>query len=180
MRFSQLDIQGVFVIDAEPHEDLRGLFARLFCREEFSSAGLPTDFVQFSTSYNQRRGTLRGMHLQAAPHEECKLVRCTSGCIYDVALDLRRESLTYGKWRAVELSQSNRRSVLIPAGVAHGFQTLTDGAEVLYHMTEFYHPDLSRGVRWNDPSFAIEWPIATPIVAPRDADYVDFDRNASK
>lgn len=176
MIFSQTPIPGVWVIDIDPRRDERGFFARTWCREEFERHGLDARLVQCNISYNERRHTLRGMHFQCAPHEEPKLVRCTRGRMYDVVLDLRRDSPTFCRWYAIELSAENRRALFIPAGCAHGFLTLEDSTEVLYQMGEYYHPESARGVRWNDPAFGIEWPTDAPILSPRDASYPDFVR----
>jgi len=163
------------VIDFEPREDERGFFARTFCAREFEEHGLNSRLVQSSISFNKERGTLRGMHWQEAPHGECKLVRCTRGAIYDVMLDLRRESSTFREWIALELSAENRRQVYVSEGFAHGFQTLTDSTEVFYQMSEFFAPDSARGVRWNDPAFTIHWPHAgRQIMSERDTSYPDF------
>jgi dTDP-4-dehydrorhamnose 3,5-epimerase len=174
MKFTETRLGGVFVIDLDRHDDERGFFARSFCAKEFAAHGLPGSFVQCNISYNRRRGTLRGMHFQAAPCEEGKLVRTIHGAIHDVVIDLRPSSSTYREWAAFELSAENRRSLYIPSGLAHGFQTLTDDAELLYQMTEFYEPALARGVRWNDPTFAVCWPIGTPVLSERDASFPDF------
>ncbi len=174
MRFSSTALHDVVIVDVEPHVDERGLFARTVCEEELARAGLPGRFVQSSVSFNTRRGTLRGMHYQLPPKAEGKLVRCTRGAIFDVALDLRPGSPGPTRWIAVELSCDNRRALYVPPGYAHGFQTLSDDTEVLYLMTELYAPDAARGVRWNDRAFAIEWPISTPTLSERDATYPDF------
>lgn len=169
MRFTETRLAGVWIIDPQRHEDERGFFARTFADNEFRARGLATGFTQCSVSYNERRGTLRGMHLQVAPHLEMKLIRCTSGAVYDVTLDVRRDSATYGQWMAVELSADNRRLVYIPAGLAHGFQTLTAGAEVFYEIAGVYAPGSARGFRWDDPAFGIEWPDAADrIMCERD------------
>lgn len=157
MKFTQTSIEGAWLIEIEPHADARGLFARTVCSSEFASVGLEADFVQQSVSWNPRSGTLRGLHYQAAPHEEVKLVRATRGAIFDVIVDLRQGSLTYGQHVQFELSADNRRQLYIPKGVAHGFQTLVDETEVLYAMTVPFHPDAPRGIRWNDPVLAIDW-----------------------
>lgn len=175
MRFTQTRFRGVFVVDLELHEDQRGFFARSFCTREFAAHGLPASFVQCNISYNRRRGMLRGMHYQAAPCEEGKLVRATRGSILDVVLDLRPSSATYREWLSYNLSDGNGRALYIPPGFAHGFQTLTDHAEVFYQMTEFYDPGLARGVRWDDPAFGINWPIAPPMLSERDASFPDFE-----
>lgn len=171
MQFRPLSIPGAMVVEVERREDSRGFFARSFCREEFAAQGLDADFVQCNLSWNARRGTLRGMHYQRAPSREGKLVRCTAGAIWDVVLDLRPDSPTYLRWEAAELTASNRRALYIPPGLAHGFQTLADDTEVFYQMTDMYAPDLADGVRWNDPAFGIDWPVADPILSERDAAY---------
>lgn len=174
MLFSPLPLAGAFILDIEAREDPRGLFARTFCEREFAEHGLIDRFVQCNTSFNTRRGTLRGMHYQADPHPEIKVVRCTRGRILDVIVDLRAESPTLTRSVAVELTADNRRALYIPGGFGHGFQTLEDDCEVFYHMSDFYHLDLARGVRWDDPAFGIEWPILPPILSDRDAGYPDF------
>jgi dTDP-4-dehydrorhamnose 3,5-epimerase len=167
-------IGGAFVLDIEPRADDRGLFARTMCQDEFARAGLPARFVQMNTSVNRHRNTLRGLHFQAAPHAEGKVVRCTHGAVFDVLVDLRRDSPTLGQWFGVELTRDNRRALYVPPDCAHGFQTLSDDAEVLYLMSEMYHPELARGVRWNDPAFGIRWPLSDPMLNDRDASYPDF------
>jgi dTDP-4-dehydrorhamnose 3,5-epimerase len=174
MRFTELALPGAFLVAPERWTDSRGYFARTFCCDEFASHGLIASFVQCSTSFNARRGTLRGMHYQRAPHEEIKLVRCTRGAVLDVLLDLRPDAATFGRWHAVELTGDNGHAVYIPAGVAQGFQTLTDNVEVFYQITERYRPEFTEGVRWDDPAFAIDWPIATPILSDRDAACANF------
>ena len=174
MKFTPLSVAGAFVIAAERIEDERGYFARTFCIDEFAAQGLEAGLVQCSMSYNRRRGTLRGMHYQEPPHEETKLVRCTRGSAYDVVLDLRRASPTFGKWEAVELSAQNGLAVYVPKGCAHGFQTLGDDTEISYQMSEYFHPESAAGVRWNDPAFAIQWPLASPTVSERDRGYPAF------
>jgi len=169
--FNHSRLAGAFTIDLERLEDDRGFFARTFCRREFEAHGLRTDVAQCNVSYNRRRGTLRGMHYQIAPRAEAKVVHCVAGAIYDVIVDLRPESATLRGWEAFELTADNRRMLYVPEGFAHGFQTLTDDCSVLYLMTEFYSPEHARGVRWNDPAFGIEWPIAEPIVSDRDAGF---------
>jgi len=172
--FRQTPIAGVVVIEIDRLEDERGFFARTFCVDEFSRNGLNAALSQCSISVNKAAGILRGMHYQAAPFAEAKVVRCTRGAIYDVALDLRRESATYKAWFAQELSADNRRMLYIGEGIAHGFQTLSDDTEVLYQISTPYRPEASRGVRWNDPAFAIQWPH-TPkrILSDRDRHYPD-------
>jgi dTDP-4-dehydrorhamnose 3,5-epimerase len=168
MIFTPTALDGVWQIDLERHADPRGHLARSFCVDEFAAHGLPAAFVQCNVSYNAHRGTLRGLHWQADPYPEGKLVRCTRGAIFDVAVDLRPGSPTLHRWVATELTAENSRSLYIPPGFAHGFQTLTDATDVFYQMTEAYHPDLARGARWDDPAFAINWPLADPLLSERD------------
>ena len=174
MRFIPAALDGACVIELDRIEDERGFFARTFCRDEFATHGLRAQFVQCSVSFNATRRTLRGMHYQASPHEEAKLVRCTQGVIFDAIVDLRRASPTFKRWFGVELSADNRRALYIPEGCAHGFQTLEDASEVFYQISEVYCPEAARGVRWNDPAFGIAWPLKDPIVSARDAGYPDF------
>jgi dTDP-4-dehydrorhamnose 3,5-epimerase len=174
MRFTPSELRDTVIVDVEGHVDDRGLFARTFCEREFAAAGLPTRFVQSSVSFNTRRGTLRGLHYQAPPKPEGKLVRCARGAVHDVVVDLRPSSTTFLKWISVELTAENRRALYVPPGCAHGFQTLTDDSEVLYLMTEFYVPEMARGVRWDDPIFGVEWPIADLTLSERDATHPDF------
>ena len=174
MNFVATPLAGVFVVEIEPIADQRGLFARTFCRDEFAAQGLVPDLVQCSVSFNKQRGTLRGMHYQLMPHGEAKLVRVTQGSIYDVALDLRPDSPSYCRWFAVELSAENRRALYIPVGCAHGFQSLEDEAEVFYQMSACYQPEAARGVRWDDPEFAIDWPGEVQSISERDRSYPDF------
>lgn len=176
MKINPTELAGAYVVDIEPSADERGSFARAFCRDQFAAHGLRPVFVQANISLNRRQGTLRGMHFQAPPHEEGKLLWCTRGAIYDVILDLRRDSPTFGRWQSFELSTRNRRLLYVPEGVAHGFQTLEDESDVFYLMTEMYHPEAARGVRWNDPAFGISWPSRSPILSERDASYPDFAR----
>jgi dTDP-4-dehydrorhamnose 3,5-epimerase len=179
MLFDALELSGAALVRMQPHTDERGFFARSVCVEEFRAHGLPADFVQSSISWNRRRGTVRGMHFQWPPSHEGKLVRCVRGAIHDVLLDLRPAEPTYLQHRAVLLDADNRDAVFIPSGVAHGFQTLADDSEILYQMTDFHAPHLAAGVRWNDPAFAIDWPIARDVViSDRDAGYPSFDRRA--
>jgi dTDP-4-dehydrorhamnose 3,5-epimerase len=172
--FSETKLRGAFIIQAERLEDGRGFFARTWCKEEFRAHGLNPRLAQCSISFNRKKGTLRGMHYQAVPDEEAKLVRCTMGAVYDVIIDLRRESGTYKQWFAIELSSENRTMLYIPEGFAHGFQTLEDTTEVSYQMSEFYAPGSSLGVRWSDPAFGIEWPSGERTISPKDQQYLDF------
>jgi len=172
--FTETRLKSAFVIEPERLEDERGFFARTWCQKEFDTHGLNPRVSQCNISYNKKKGTLRGMHYQVAPHEEAKLVRCTRGAIYDVIIDLRKNSPTFTQHVAVVLTADNRKALYVPEDFAHGFQTLTDDSEVLYQMSEFYAADSSRGVRWDDPAFAIDWPDAQRIISERDRSYPDF------
>lgn len=174
MRFEATKIAGVVLVETEPRSDARGAFARLHCPDEFAAAGHPFTPAQTSLSRNPRRGTLRGLHHQPAPHAEVKLVRCVHGAIFDVAVDLRPDSPTHRQWVASELSADNLRALLIPEGVAHGFLTLTDDADVLYQIAPRFEPGHEAGVRWDDPAFAIDWPFAPSLISDRDAAYADY------
>lgn len=168
MIFTPTELTEAYIIDIDRHEDERGFFARSWCAEEFASHGLDPGLVQCSISFNRKKGTLRGMHYQAPPHAEDKVVRCTAGAIYDVIVDLRPDSDTYKRWLAFELSAANRRAIYVPQGFAHGFQTLEDDTEVLYQMSQCYHPESARGIRWNDPAIGIKWPVSNPVISERD------------
>ena len=172
MKFIETRLKGAFIIEPERLEDERGFFARTFCQKEFEAHGLNSKIVQCNISYNKRKGTLRGMHYQAAPMAEAKLVSCTRGAIYDVIIDLRPESPTYCQWIADELNTENRKMIYIPEGFAHGFQTLEDDTEVFYHMSEFYSPEHARGVRWDDSAFGIEWPLDMKMISEKDKNYL--------
>jgi dTDP-4-dehydrorhamnose 3,5-epimerase len=168
LKFEELALPGAYAIELEVLDDRRGFFTRTFSRDEFRARGLNPEVVQCNLSYNRRRGTLRGLHFQAQPHPEAKLVHCTRGAIFDVIVDLRADSATRFRWIAVELRADRGRLVYVPEGLAHGFQTLEDDSEVYYLMSETYHADLARGVRWNDPELAISWPLPDPIMSERD------------
>ncbi len=174
MIFQETRLAGVFEIQLEPKRDDRGFFARSWCRDEFQQQGLNPRLVQSSISFNPKKGTLRGMHYQSDPYGEAKVVRCTRGAIYDVALDMRPLSATFMQWIASELTAENRNALYIPEGCAHGFLTVDDDTEVFYQMTEFYHLEAARGVRWNDPAFKMEWPGPVKIISERDRTYPDF------
>jgi len=178
--FRDTDIAGVHIVELEPQSDERGSFARSFCADEFTAAGIDLTVVQTNVSRNTRRGTLRGMHYQAEPAPEPKLVRCTKGSIFDVAVDLRPASPDFCRWTAIELSAEAYNGLYIPAGCAHGFLTLSDDAEVTYLMGAAYAPELARGVRWNDPAFAIAWPFEPETMSEKDAAYADFDPETLK
>ncbi len=174
MKYTETAVPGAYVIDLEPVGDERGFFARTWCRDDFAARGLNPQLLQCNLSFNVRGGTLRGLHYQAAPHEEAKLVRCTLGAIYDVIVDLRPDSPSFKRHVAVVLSAANRRMLYVPEGCAHGFQTLEDHSEVFYQMSAAYAPEAARGVRWDDPAFAIDWPPAERIISARDRHYPDF------
>jgi dTDP-4-dehydrorhamnose 3,5-epimerase len=171
MIFTETSIPGAYCIDLEPLKDNRGFFARTWCTKEFREHDLNPNLVQCNLSYNAKRGTLRGMHYQRTPYEEAKLISCIIGTIYDMILDLRQHSPAFGRWQAVELSAANHRMLYIPEGVAHGFQTLQDDSSVFYQMSGFYHPESTCGVRWDDPSFCMEWPITDKIMSAKDQTY---------
>jgi dTDP-4-dehydrorhamnose 3,5-epimerase len=173
MIFTDTNLAGVLLIDLQRREDERGYFARAWCAKEFSDHGLP-NFVQTNMSLCRRKGTVRGLHWQAQPHGEAKFMRCIRGSIFDVVVDVRPDSPTFGRWMGVELTSENRRAIYIPEGCAHAYQALTDDAEVLYSASRAYAPGSERGIRWNDPAFNIEWPIAEVIVSDKDRAWPDF------
>jgi dTDP-4-dehydrorhamnose 3,5-epimerase len=175
MIFRESPLPGAFIVDLELHADERGFFARSYCPDEFAAQGLTTPLRQCSVSYNARKGTLRGLHHQAAPHEEHKLVRCTAGAIFDVIVDIRPRSRHYQRWFGTELSAQNRRALFIPAGFAHGFITLSDDAEVYYMISVPHSPSHAQGFRWSDPAFGIQWPLSPSVISPRDAAYPLLD-----
>jgi dTDP-4-dehydrorhamnose 3,5-epimerase len=168
MKFTPLPLAGACLVEPELAHDGRGAFARTFCRREFAAHGLETDVAQTNVSFNPMQGTIRGLHWQAAPHEEAKLVRCTHGAAFDAIVDLRRGSPTFGHWHAVELSAANRCMLYVPKGFAHGFQTVQPDTELFYLMSEFYVPEAKRGVRWDDPTLAIAWPMAAALLSEAD------------
>jgi len=175
MIFTETPLRGAYLIDLEKRGDDRGFFARAFCEKEFGALGLATRFVQANDSLSAQRGTLRGMHYQLPPKAETKLVRCIRGALWDVVLDLRPKSPTFGQSFGAELTAENRRMMYVPKGFAHGFVTLVDGTEAFYFVDEFYAPDLERGVRWNDPRFDVHWPIPPDVVSDKDRAHRDFD-----
>lgn len=172
MIITETKLQGAYLIELELLKDERGFFARTWSAEEFSEHGLNPKIAQCNTSMNKQKGTLRGMHYQIAPHEEAKLVRCTAGAIYDVIVDLRPDSPTRSQWFGVELTSQNRQMVYVPPGFAHGFQTLVDETEVFYQVSEYYHQESARGVRWDDPAFGIEWPLEVSVISERDRSHL--------
>ena len=175
MIFTETALKGSFVIEPELWEDERGFFARTWSEREFAERGLDSRVAECNTSFNKNKGTLRGMHYQSPPYEKAKVVRCTMGAIYDVIIDLRRDSETFKKWAAVELSASNRLMLYVPEGLAHGFQTLEDNTEVFYQMSRVYTPESASGVRWNDPAFSIKWPPDERTIIARDLMFRDFE-----
>ncbi len=174
MRFLDTGLAGAVIVEPDLLEDERGFFARVWSRDEFERRGLNAAVAQCNISHNRRSGTLRGMHYQVAPYEEAKLVRCTAGAIYDVIIDLRRDSQTFTRHFGIELTSENRRLLYVPEGFAHGFVTLQDDTEVFYQMSQFYAPDHARGVRWDDPAFGIQWPVPVEVMSERDRTYPDF------
>lgn len=175
MVITETKVPGAFLIGLEPFADIRGFFASVWSNREVEAFGLETRFVEAHISFNKKKGTLRGMHYQLPPYEQVKLVRCTRGSIYDVIIDIRPNSPTFKQWFAVELSAENRLMLYVPAGFAHGFQTLEDGTEVFYQTSSSYAPEHSRGMRWNDPAFNITWPADDLIMVDRDRNYPDFE-----
>lgn len=174
MRFFETNLEGARLIDPEPIRDERGFFLRTFCVKEFAAQGLETNFVQHSLSYSAARGTLRGMHFQTPPHSEAKLVDCVKGAIWDVIIDIRLHSPTYRRWQGFELAAETRRQLYIPAGFAHGFQTLSDDSEVRYLISAFYEPSAAFGIRHDDPAFAIPWPLPVAAMSAKDRAWPDF------
>ena len=175
MTFHKTKLPGVFEIRLEPQPDERGFFARCWCQEEFEKMGLNTRVAQCSVSFSTRKGTLRGIHYQAAPYSEAKVVRCTRGAIYDVVVDLRPDSPAFKNWIAVVLTASNRHMVYVPEGCGHGLMTLENDTEVFYQISEFYNPESARGVRWDDPAFQIAWPEKVEVISERDRTYPNFE-----
>ncbi|MDQ7096254.1 dTDP-4-dehydrorhamnose 3,5-epimerase [Desulfosporosinus sp. PR] len=180
MIFSETPLVGAYLIDIEPIEDVRGFFARSFCKNEFTVHGLQSEFVQCNIASNYKKGTLRGMHYQLEPYAEVKLVRCIRGSIYDVVIDLREKSSTFKKWFSVELSAGNCKMLYVPEGFAHGYQTLTDDTEVFYQVSEFYQPNYERGIRWDDGNFDIQWPLQEKIISSKDRNWDIFNGKHSE
>lgn len=168
MKFTQTKLTGLWLIELELREDGRGFLARTYCENEFAAHGLNTRWPQCNLTLTKQRGMIRGMHFQAEPKPEIKLIRCAAGAIFDVLVDVRRDSPTFGKWEGFELTAQNRWMLYVPGGFAHGFQCLADNSEVFYQMSEFYHPELARGVRFDDPAIGINWPIENPVASERD------------
>lgn len=176
MQFTEIKLKGAFVLDLELREDPRGFFARTFCQKEFTSHGLKPDVAQCNCSFNHKKGTMRGMHYQLPPAAETKLVRCTRGAIFDAIIDLRADSPTYMQWFGVELTEHNRRQLLVPEMFGHGYLTLTDNAEVTYQVGEFYTPGYERGIRYDDPAFGIQWPVPIEVISDKDAAWPPYAR----
>jgi dTDP-4-dehydrorhamnose 3,5-epimerase len=174
MRFRSLELPGAYLIEAERHEDERGFFVRTWCREEFARHVNDISFVQASQSFNRRTGTLRGLHFQAPPFAETKLVRCIRGAAYDVIADIRPGSPTYGRWLSTELSEENGLALLVPEGMAHGFQTLADGTVLAYQISAVHRPEAARGIRWNDPALGVKWPLPVSAISARDQEWANF------
>ncbi len=174
MIFTETELQGAYVIELKKLEDERGFFARGYCSKEFESYGLASRVVQSNVSFNWKKATLRGLHYQNVPYVETKLVRCTRGAIYDVIIDLRPDSNTFKQWIGVELTEGNYRMLYVPECFAHGFQTLEDHTEVIYHVSEFYTPKAEQGIRYNDPAFKIHWPLEVEVISPKDENWPDF------
>jgi dTDP-4-dehydrorhamnose 3,5-epimerase len=177
MKFTPTSLQGSFIIDISLFEDSRGWFARTYCKNEFKQIGFSKEWLQLNHSFTLHKGSVRGMHYQLFPHQEIKLVRCIAGSIYDIIIDLRKESLTFLKWFGLELSAANKKMLYIPEGFAHGFQTLTDNCELIYHHSEFYTPAAEAGIRYNDPEININWPLEISEVSERDANHSLLDNN---
>lgn len=175
MKFYETPLKGAFEIELEKRGDDRGFFARFFCVNEFTEAGLETDIVQINNSLSRDKGTLRGIHYQLAPKAETKIVRCIKGALFDVIIDLRESSETFGKWHSVELTAENRKMLYVPKGFGHGFLTLEENTEALYLVTEFYAPELERGIRWNDPYFNIKWKADPVVISDKDKNHPDFN-----
>ena len=175
MKFIETKLKGSYIIELEKREDDRGFFARSFCKKEYDAVGLRNEIVQINNSESKYKGTLRGMHYQLPPKAEDKIVRCISGAIYDVIIDIRPESSTFGEWLGVELSAENKKSLFVPKGFAHGNISLTDNSELFYLVTEYYSPDHERGIRWNDPEFNISWPVEPIDISEKDSKHRDFD-----
>lgn len=175
MIFNKTPLPGAYIIDLEKKGDDRGFFARVFCKQEFKQHELETEFVQINNSLSAKKGTLRGMHYQLDPHAEVKVVRCIKGRLWDVILDIRPNSPTFGQWFGAELSAENRRMMYVPKGFAHGFITLEDDTEAFYLVSAYYAPEFERGIRWNDPKFNIQWPIEPQVISDKDRNHPDFD-----
>ena len=176
MIFTETKLKGAYIIEVKRLEDERGFFGRSYCENEFAELGLTTGIKQTNVSYNKKKGTLRGMHMQISPFEETKLIRCTRGAIYDVIIDMREDSETYKQWIGVELTADNYRMLFVPEGFAHGFITLEDNTDITYQVTQFYTPGSERCIRWNDPAFNIKWPMEPVVISEKDQAQPDFEK----
>ncbi|REL24182.1 dTDP-4-dehydrorhamnose 3,5-epimerase [Rhodohalobacter sp. SW132] len=174
MKYTETPIEGAVIIELEKHEDARGFFARGFCKKEFEEHGLEHEIVQCNFSKSVKKGTLRGMHYQSPPHAEVKMVRCLNGAIYDVIVDIRKDSPTYKQWFGVKLTDKDYKMLYIPKGLAHGFQTLEENSVIFYMVTENYNQQSERGVRWNDPAFDIDWPLSVTEISEKDQAFTDY------
>jgi dTDP-4-dehydrorhamnose 3,5-epimerase len=179
MKFTETNLKGAFVVEVAPISDDRGFFTRTYCAREFEQAGLKPAVMQANLSFNHKKGTLRGMHYQLPPAAETKLVRCTAGGIYDVIIDLRPDSPSYLRHFGIELTADNRKALYVPELFAHGYLTLTDGAEVVYQVGEFYTPGYERGLRYDDPKFGIEWPVKVDVISDKDSKWSPFAAGSS-
>ncbi len=177
MQFEQTNIDGLYIVYVKKQEDERGLFARTFCKEEFKQIDFDDEFVQFNHSFNKQKGTVRGMHFQMAPCKETKLIRCVRGSVYDVAVDIRKNSPTFLQHFAINLSEKNMISILIPEGFAHGFQTMEDNSSLIYHHTSYYKPEAEAGLRFSDPSLNITWQLPVAVISDKDRSYPLIDKN---
>jgi len=175
MIFTETGLKGAYIIDINKLADDRGYFARTFCKNEFDKVGLEPNIAQTNMSFNPKKGTLRGMHYQVSPYEETKLVKCTSGAIYDIIIDLRKDSPTYFKWIGVELSEDNNRMLYVPKDFAHGFITLADNTAIQYMVSQFYAPGAEKGIKWDDPKFNIHWPIDIAVISEKDNTHPYFN-----
>ena len=174
MKFYDLPLAGAYIIEIEKKGDERGFFSRIYCRKEFNDLGLDTDIVQINDSFSKTRGTLRGIHYQLPPKTETKIVRCTTGALWDVIVDLRKNSPTFCKWHGETLTANNRKMMYVPKGFGHAFVSLEDNTELIYFVTEFYAPEYERTIRWDDPRFSIKWPFEPVIISDKDNNAPDF------
>lgn len=174
MLFTETKLIGAYIIDLEKKTDHRGFFARMWCKNEFDKHGLNTKLAQSNVALSKLKGTLRGMHYQIEPYQEVKLVRCTKGALTDVIVDLRRDSPTYKQWISLDLTENNHRMIYVPEGFSHGYQTLMDNTELVYHASEFYKPEAARGVRYDDPAFGIQWPIGVEVISDADRSWPPY------
>jgi len=174
MIFSETKLSGAYIIEIEKEEDNRGFFARMFDKNEFSKIGLDSEFVQSSISHNKKKGTIRGMHYQTESYEENKIVKCTKGSIFDIIIDLRSNSKTLKKWFSIELNENNHKMLYVPKGFAHGFQTLEDDSEVFYQISQYYNSEHSMGIRWDDKTFQINWPLEISTISEKDKNFENY------